>query len=107
MATLSLTTIAADVRTEQIETATWKARKALSWWAGEHLNDKERARLLEDIVDFIAKNEPWNCPPATITNAMLFKGHQCSEYVVRKMLDEYIEKAITYNAARKAEESVK
>lgn len=103
MATLSLTTIASDVRTEQIETATWKARKALSWWAGEHLNDKQRARLLEDIVEFISANEPQNCPVATITNAMLYKGHQCSEYVVRKMIDEYMEKAIEYNTARKAE----
>lgn len=103
MATLTLTTIAADVRTAQIETATWKARKALAWWAGEHLNDKQRARLLEDIVEFIATNEPQNCPVVAITSAMLFKGHQCSEYVVRKMLDEYIEKAIAYNAARKAE----
>lgn len=78
MATLTLTTIAADVRTAQIEAATWRARKALAWWAGEHLSDKQRARLLEDIVEFIATNEPQNCPVAAITNAMFFKGHQCN-----------------------------
>jgi len=103
MATLTLTTIAADVRTSQIETATWKARKALAYWAGEHLSDKERARLLEDIVEYIASNEPQNCPVSAITSAMLMSGHKCSEYVVQKMLNEYIEKAIAYNVARKAE----
>jgi hypothetical protein len=103
MATLNLTSIAADVKADRIETAVWKARKSLEYYAGNHLSDKERARLCEDIADYISDNEPQNAPVSAITSAMLFKGHQCSEYVVRKMVDAIIENGQPYIAAKKLE----
>jgi hypothetical protein len=90
---------ASKVERTKIETALWKARRALWWWVGRDINNKEYERMVLEVLALMTVTEPQN---AGTTHDMA-RQLGAPEPVVRKIVDFLLTKGIEYIDARKAE----